>query len=439
MSVAVEKTKAEQSFVDGLSKIEAQLPGTEAVQAARAAAVRRFEELGLPNRRIEAWKYTDLRSAVKEAPTFKVGEQLPIKSADLTAALGPLAKVASHRIVFVNGAYCEELSTAGELGGVDFESLAVALRRGDEAVSEFPQSKDDAVMALNTAYMTDGANVRIAAEAVIEKPLLLVYVRAGSEPIFTAVRNSIDIGGNASVRIVEAFVDLPGAGGGGQVNAATNVIAGDEANVIHVKITSGLDGGATHLSNTFVRLGRKTTFTGFQQTQGVGLARNQILVTFDGEHAKLDLSGVLLGRSRDHIDTTLVVDHAVPACESREHFKAVLDDNARGVFQGKIIVQPVAQKTDGKQMSQGLLLSPGAEFDSKPELEIYADDVACGHGATCAELDRDLMFYCRSRGIPEPEARLLLIESFIGEVVEKIDDASLCEAMMEFTRGWLST
>ena len=168
------------------------------------------------------------------------------------------------------------------------------------------------------------------------------------------------------------------------------------------------------------------------------MARNQIFVAFDGENTKLDLSGVFLGRGRDHIDTTLVVDHAVPSCESRELFKGVLDDRSRGVFQGKIIVQQIAQKTDGKQMSQGLLLSPDAEFDSKPELEIFADDVACGHGATCTELDKDLMFYCESRGIPPDIARGLLIESFIGEAVEKIDDETIVEAVMEFARGWLS-
>jgi Fe-S cluster assembly protein SufD len=161
----------------------------------------------------------------------------------------------------------------------------------------------------------------------------------------------------------------------------------------------------------------------------VGLVRNHLLATFKGEGAKLDISGCFLGRGADHIDTTLVVDHAVPGCESRELFKGVLADRARGVFQGKVIVRPGAQKSDGKQMAQALMLSEEAEFDSKPELEIYADDVVCGHGSTAAEIDEDLMFYLRSRGIPPAEARAMLIESFVREALEKIEDERLREAL----------
>lgn len=441
MTVAVMKTKAELSFAEGYNQVQGQLPGGPAVREARQEAVRRFEELGLPHRRIEEWKYTDLRSALKEALPLRAGEKLPITIADVIVALGPLAQLDAQRMVFVNGVFRRELSSPEAMAGLQLASLAEALDGGDEAaigVAGFPGSHGDALMALNTAYMTDGAIVRVHSKSVLDKPLLLVNVRAGSEPGFTAVRNVIDIGAGASAQILEAFVDLPGAASDGQINTATQITAGDEAKVTHIKIAADAGSGVTHLANAILRLGKETDFTGFQLTQGVSLARNQIFVTFDGEGAKLDLSGVFLGRNNDHIDTTLVVDHAVPACESRELFKGVLDGRARGVFQGKIIVQQIAQKTDGKQMSQGLLLSPDAEFDSKPELEIFADDVACGHGATCTELDDDLMFYCRSRGIPEDIARVLLIESFIGEAIEKVEEEPLQEAMMALARGWLS-
>jgi len=158
------------------------------------------------------------------------------------------------------------------------------------------------------------------------------------------------------------------------------------------------------------------------------LARSNVFATFAGGGAKLDISGLFLACGAEHIDTTLVVDHAVPGCVSRELFKGVLADRARGVFQGKVIVRPAAQKSDGKQMAQALMLSPDAEFDSKPELEIYADDVICGHGSTAAELDEDLLFYLRSRGIPPDEARALLVESFVGEAIDKIEDESVREA-----------
>ncbi len=165
--------------------------------------------------------------------------------------------------------------------------------------------------------------------------------------------------------------------------------------------------------------------------------RNTLLVTFKGEGAKLDISGCFLGRDTEHIDTTLVVDHAVPGCESRELFKGVLADKARGVFQGKVIVRPDAQKTDGKQMAQVLMLSEDAEFDSKPELEIYADDVVCGHGSTAAEIDADMLFYLRARGIPLEEARAMLIESFVGEALDKIEDEHLRAALSAMRwAGW---
>ncbi|MBN9259540.1 MAG: SufD family Fe-S cluster assembly protein, partial [Hyphomicrobium sp.] len=164
-----------------------------------------------------------------------------------------------------------------------------------------------------------------------------------------------------------------------------------------------------------------------------------INILFNGEGGKLDLSGAFLARGAEHIDTTLVVDHAVPHCESRELFKGVLDGRAHGIFQGKIIVRPDAQKTDGKQMSQALMLSPDAQFSSKPELEIYADDVVCGHGATCTEIDADLLFYCRSRGIPPDVARAMLTESFIGEAVEKIENEAVREAIGTLAIEWLRT
>jgi Fe-S cluster assembly protein SufD len=161
-------------------------------------------------------------------------------------------------------------------------------------------------------------------------------------------------------------------------------------------------------------------------------------VKFGGGGGKLDISGLMLGRARQHIDTTLVIDHAVPGCESRELFKVVLDDTARAVFQGKVIVRPDAQKTDGKQMANALMLSEACEFDSKPELEIYADDVVCGHGATVAEIDPGQLFYLRARGIPKDQARAMLIESFAAASLDKLDDDAIRDALQSIAREWLS-
>jgi len=170
---------------------------------------------------------------------------------------------------------------------------------------------------------------------------------------------------------------------------------------------------------------------------GAALARNQVYVGFDGEGSSADVSGACLARDRQHCDTTLVVEHRVPSCASRELFKLVLDDEARGIFQGKVVVAPDAQKSDGKQMAQALLLSETAEFDSKPELEIFADDVVCGHGATSGQIDEDLLFYLESRGLPEPEARAMLIQAFVGEAFEVVDNEVLREAFNAASAAWL--
>jgi Fe-S cluster assembly protein SufD len=246
----------------------------------------------------------------------------------------------------------------------------------------------------------------------------------------------VRVGEGAEATVIEAHVALPKAAKDFQINAVTKLIVGKSAKLAHVKSTHGT-GGGTHLANWLAELGPDADYRGFQFTAGTALVRNQIGVVFAGTGSNLDLSGAFLARGGEHIDTTLVVDHAVPQCISRELFKGVLDDHARGIFQGKVIVRPDAQKTDGKQMAQVLMLSPDTEFDSKPELEIYADDVVCGHGSTSADLDEDLLFYCESRGIPAAQARALLIESFVGEALEKIDHEELRDALAELARGWL--
>jgi Fe-S cluster assembly protein SufD len=233
-------------------------------------------------------------------------------------------------------------------------------------------------------------------------------------------------------------VALPGASDAGLSNVSTTVDIGDDASLTHVKLVAERDQGV-HLATLRARLGAHAIYRPFQMSIGGRITRNDIEVAYGGEGGNLDLSGAFLGRGETHIDTTLVVDHAVPRCQSRELFKGVLDGHAKGVFQGKIIVRPNAQKTDGKQMAQALMLSPDAEFDSKPELEIYADDVVCGHGSTAAEIDEDLLFYCRSRGIPLETARALLVESFIGEAIERIEHEAIRSALAERALGWLGS
>jgi Fe-S cluster assembly protein SufD len=222
-----------------------------------------------------------------------------------------------------------------------------------------------------------------------------------------------------------------------QVNTLTQIVIGDGAEVVHVKLVASRE-GSIHLGRTVTRLGAKANYRPFQMVVGDGVVRNDLAITFNGQHSTFDLGSALLTNARGHADTTLVVDHAVPHCTSRELVKCVLADTSRGVFQGKVIVRPDAQKTDGKQMAQALMLSPDAEFDSKPELEIYADDVVCGHGSTSAEIDPDLVFYLQSRGIPREEAHAMLVESFIGEAIDKVEPEDVQDALRGLAREWLA-
>lgn len=440
MNVAVMKTKAEQALSEAFEATVGQLPGGAAVKAVRAQAIGQFSSLGLPHRRIEEWKYTDLRVALKDALPPSVGAADKISAKDLETALGAMASVNALRIVFVNGRIRPEFSNLGSDKAIDVKPLSAALATASDSVAESltraTGPKSDATIALNTAFMTDGAVVRIADGATLAKPLMIVFVTAGAKAQLTSVRNIIVAGEGSNATVIEAHVSVAGANLDGQTNALTELTTGKGAAVAHVKVAAG-GGKGVHLANWNVSLGADANYRGFQYTSGHGLVRNQITAVYAGEGGKLDLSGAYLARGSEHIDTTLVVDHAVPHCESRELFKGVLDDRGRGVFQGKIIVRPDAQKTDGKQMAQALMLSPDAEFDSKPELEIYADDVVCGHGTTSAELDEDLLFYCKSRGIPENEARALLIESFIGEALDKVEHEELRNALTRYAMIWL--
>jgi Fe-S cluster assembly protein SufD len=437
MSVTTLRTKGEAQLRDQFDHVRSNLPGTGWVTTMRAKAIDAFVADGLPHRRVEEWKYTDLRERLRDVPAPAAASTRSVTAADVDGALGTLAAVDAERIVLVDGKYRADLSrVAADAAVVEQMSLAAMLAKAPDWLEGKFARDQGTVVALNRAFMTDGVMLKVRKDQDPGKPVLLVHVRGAAEPGAIAVRSVVSVEAGAKLTLIEAHVALDGAAQGNLTNAVTDVDVADGAACTHIK--SLVDrAGATHLATWNVRLGKDAAYRGFQLTASPALARNDINVTFNGEGSKLDLSGGFLARGSEHIDTTLVVDHAVPGCESRELFKGVLDGRAHGVFQGKIIVRPDAQKTDGKQMSQALMLSPDAQFSSKPELEIYADDVVCGHGATCTEIDADMMFYCRSRGIPPDVARAMLTESFIGEAVDKIEDEAVREAISAMAVGWL--
>ncbi len=372
MTVAATRTKAEQALTLSFEAVASRLPGGRAVAEARKTAIGTFSALGLPHRRIEQWKYTDLRSALKEALPPAAGERAEVTAQGIDAALESLAGLDAVRVVFVDGLYRPELSSKGGTA-LEVSSLAAMLAKsadGDgQDLSRAVAPGQEAVIALNTAFMTDGAVVGIADGAKPAKPLLLVFAAASPQGRLVTTRNIIKLGAGAHATVIEAHVALPGAAGA-QVNTLSEVVLAEEARLVHAKCTLGGD-AASHLATWMVTLGTEASYRAFQLTAATGLVRNGVYVLIQGEDAKLDISGAFLARGSEHVDTTLIVDHAVPGGESRELFKGVLADRARGVFQGKVIVRPEAQKTDGKQMAQALLLSPEAEF----ELQARARDL----------------------------------------------------------------
>lgn len=439
MTIAKVKTKAEQALIEQFEAVAAALPGNAWLAALRKSAIGTFAALGLPHRRLEAWKYTDLRAATKDA--LPPAGKAVLDERRLAAALGPgLAGLQAVTYVFVNGrlASWSHGPLVADHPGITVTPLAKALALPDAALqSHFGAvnaPEDDAMIALNTAFASDGAVIRVKAGARLEVPVHIVMLSDPDTPAAVTTRNLIEVGAGAVVTLIESHV---GAGSvARQTSHAVEIALGEAATLDHVKVLR--EGPSSqHVGTAMVRLGADATYRGFQFTASPGLARNQSFLRFAGEGGTVELNAAFLVRDRQHVDTTLVVDHAVPRCTSRELIKGVLDGEARGVFQGKVLVRPDAQKSDGKQMARALMLSPAAEFDSKPELEIHADDVVCGHGSTSAELDDEMLFYLRSRGIPAAEARALLIDAFVGEAIDTVRDDAVREALRGLATAWL--
>jgi Fe-S cluster assembly protein SufD len=259
-----------------------------------------------------------------------------------------------------------------------------------------------------------------------------VFAATGTRPASVFTRSLVVIEDGARVMLVESHE----AAQAHQVNTALELVVGNDAHVDHIKLTSG-PADLIHVSSLMAVIGAHARFNDFGFNLGGGVVRNQLFVRFDGEGTVAGLRGATLLRGEQHVDTTLVADHKAGGCQSREAFASVLDGESRGVFQGKIIVRHGAQQTDAKMMTRALLLSEGAEADNKPELEIFADDVQCGHGATTGALDEELKFYLMARGIPEVEAEALLVQAFVGEAIEGIEHAGLRDALMGQVVAWL--
>lgn len=438
MNVAVAKTNTAHALGDTFAVVRDRLPGSGVVGDARQKAFETFQKLGLPHRRIEDWKYTDLRATMRDVlPLAAVPDQAALARA--AAAIKLLAVTGARRLVLVDGVFAPQLSNLGKLEkGLTIRALRDVLETGDDKILMqllTPGAVIDPMIALNTAMMTDGVVVEIGDGAELVQPIHIVHVTsAANAASFT--RSLVSVGNNAKATLIESFVTGEGANSY-QVHDALVLSVGDHARLDHVRLMEDAR-DAFNITTGFIIVGAHSHFNTFNMTSGGSVSRYQAFITCAGEHSHVATNGVNLLNGTQHGDTTLFLDHAVPNCTSNEVFRAVLDDRGHSVFQGRIIVKPHAQKTAAKMMTRALLLSDEAEADNKPELEIFADDVTCGHGATTGALDQSLMFYLRARGLSEKEAQALLIAAFVGEAIESIADDDLRDVAMAVADRWLA-
>jgi Fe-S cluster assembly protein SufD len=437
MNLALAKTETGRALSDVFAVVRDRLPGVGTVADARRQAFEAYERAGLPHRRIEDWKYTDLRVLMRVVlPLAAAPDKAALKRA--AAALKLHAIEGVRRLVLVDGVFAPDLSDTNHLeDGLSIRTLRDVLEADDTALQAQLLAPDNSnsMVALNRAMMTDGLVIAVADGAGLATPLHIVHIASGT-PAAMFTRSLLKVGKNAGATLVESYIAADGAKSY-QIHDALVLAIGDGARLDHVRLVED-SREAFNISSAVVTLGAHAHFNTFGMTSGAHVSRYQAVIACAGEGSRVETNGVNLLNGRQHADTTLVLDHAVPNCASREIFRAVVDDRGHSVFQGRIIVQPKAQKTDAKMMTRALLLSDEAEADNKPELEIFADDVTCGHGATTGALDESLLFYLRARGLSEKEAQALLIQAFVGEAIEQIANDDLRELAISAAQRWLA-
>ncbi len=430
-----------QGFVEGFDAVELALPGTTIpwLRSLRKEARARFAGCGLPTRKLEAWKYTDLSPLGQIAWRGVRDEDLAAHIDDVPSLFA--SEATRFRLVFVHGRARPDLSLLGGLPpGVAIGSLADALSSSstafESALGRIASDARQPLLALNTALMEDGFVVRVGKGVRVDRPLEVVFIGGmAANAVAYHPRNLILIEEGASLTLLEHHV---GVGGGAYfANAVTEIEVSAEGRLHHYVLQSESEQGF-HVATVHGVVGRDAMLEAFGLARGGRLVRRETSLRLDGSGAGCVLAGAYLGRDKQVRDNTTLVEHRAPNTTCRQTFKGVLDDAARGVFQGCIIVHRGARNADGHQLSKALLLSDMAEIDQKPELQIFADEVKCSHGAAAGQLDGDALFYLRTRGLPEDAARRLLIEAFLAEAFETISVAEVREAMLVAAGKWFA-
>ena len=385
----------------------------------RRAALQTFETLGFPTIRHEEWKYSNVKAMIGEQYGFDEGTTLTAD--DLTPLQIP--NLEGNILYFVNGNYRADLSQIiSPATHLEIKSFAEAQQTDAETVglhfSRYADFQDNAFTALNTAFAQEGVFIRIPDNKVVEEPVILRFItdtRRGN--VAVQPRNLIVVGRNAEVKIAESYRTL--GNGAGFTNVVTEVVMAAESRVEHYRIQNDSE-RTYHVGRTQVSQADNSHYYNATITLNGGFVRNDLNIVLNGQHCESFMYGLYMPNGKQHVDNHTLVDHAMPNCYSSELYKGILNDRGTGVFNGKIYVRPDAQKTNAYQSCKNVVLSPDASMNTKPQLEIYADDVKCSHGTTTGKMNEEALFYLQSRGIPKDAARTLLLYAFAEEVVSNI-------------------
>jgi Fe-S cluster assembly protein SufD len=407
--------------LDRFTEFQKRAPGNNLgwLKKLREDAFARFCETGFPTTHDEDWRFTNVSAIARTSFSLPQAKAARISKTDLVPWK---MQAAAAQLVFVDGHFAPELSTIGSLKGITIDSLKGRIAQRPEVLENhlghYLNTQRDPFSALNTAFLEDGAYVHVGRGIVLEHPIHLLFVSTHADTAqMIHPRNLVIVENEAQATIVEEYISL----GTGTVfsNTATELVAGESAHVAHYMIERE-HREAYNVSTLRIQQERSANVASHSLLLGGGLVRNNVHPVLAGEGGECLINGLFVGNDHQHLDNYMHVEHASPHCGSRQFYNGILDDHAHGVFHGRIVVHKDAQKTDAKQTNRNLLLSDDAQIDTKPQLEIYADDVKCTHGATIGQIEENSLFYLQSRGIDEVSARRLLLLAFASECLDRM-------------------
>ncbi len=408
-----------EKLISSFLAFENQVDIDASVHDVRTHAIKVFEDQGFPSKKDESWKYTPLNKVLKENYSVFPKQENALEYSDVKKYF--VHDIDSYKIVFIDGKYSSHLSETTH-DGMDICLMSAALTKPKYRIlieNYFDKaSEKDSLSSLNTAFANEGAYIHIPKNKLVEKPIQIIHFATGNESaLMLQPRNLIIVDENSHVQIIERHQSL--TSNAVLTNSVTEIFANKRAIIDYYKIQNDVQ-TASLIDNTFIKQKRESHVSVHTFSFGGQLTRNNLNFYQNGEHMDSTLKGITIIGDKQHVDHSTLVNHIEPNCESHQDYKGIFGDNATGVFNGKVVVEKEAQKTNAYQSNNNLLLNDKASINTKPQLEIFADDVKCSHGCTIGQLDENALFYLKSRGIPEKEARALMMYAFANNVLESV-------------------